>query len=520
MYRTVLKTGALAAFMACSALVSMPAFAAKTELVLGAAAADVGKLDPHFANSTSDRTLVAWIFGGLVRFAPGSTDPSTIEPDLAEKWEHSADKMEWTFHLRKGVQFQQGYGEVTADDVVFSLNKAGKPETSAFATDYAALKSVEAVDPYTVKITLAKAVPSLLGLVSNYSGGFILSKKAYEERGDEFQRRPVGFGPFSLEKIEPSVSIEFKAHDGYFRGKPKLEKIIYRFLNAASARDLAFISGEIDVSAGTTDQKWLARTREVPESVVDIFDPAELTLLHVNRTKKPFDDIRVRQALAYAVNAAQMAQFRGKEFTREVKSVIPSNNLGYTDEAGVVSNDTEKAKALLAEAGYPDGVTIKMLSSQLPSLEQSAQMLQAQVAKAGIKLELEPVEHATWHQMIRKDLSPIVMYGAARFPVADYYLTQFYHSDSIVGKPTAVTNFSHCAAADEQIVAARSEVDPDKQLQLWHEAQKLIVADVCAIPLNETAQVWVRKKSLDWGFELKGSLSLGPLVTEQTHFTD
>ncbi|MBX8828150.1 ABC transporter substrate-binding protein, partial [Ochrobactrum sp. SFR4] len=88
---------------------------------------------------TSDRTLVAWIFGGLVRFAPGSTDPSTIEPDLAEKWEHSADKMEWTFHLRKGVQFQQGYGEVTADDVVFSLNKAGKPETSAFATDYAAL---------------------------------------------------------------------------------------------------------------------------------------------------------------------------------------------------------------------------------------------------------------------------------------------------------------------------------------------------------------------------------------------
>jgi peptide/nickel transport system substrate-binding protein len=161
-----------------------------------------------------------------------------------------------------------------------------------------------------------------------------------------------------------------------------------------------------------------------------------------------------------------------------------------------------------------------MLSSQLPSLEQSAQMLQAQVAKAGIKLELEPVEHATWHQMIRKDLSSIVMYGAARFPVADYYLTQFYHSDSIVGKPTAVTNFSHCAVADEQIVAARSEVDADKQLQLWHEAQKLIVADVCAIPLNETAQVWARKKSLDWGFELKGSLSLGPLVTEQTHFTD
>lgn len=520
MYERFLKTGALATLIACSALVAIPAYAAKTDLVMGAAAADVGKLDPHFANSTSDRTLVAWIFGGLVRFAPGTTDPSTIEPDLAESWEHSDDKMEWTFHLRKDVQFQQGYGEVTADDVVFSLKKAAKPETSAFSTDYAAFKSVEAPDPYTVKITLSKAVPSLLGLVSNYSGGFIISRKAYEERGEEFQRRPVGFGPFTLEKIEPGVSVEFKAHDTYYRGKPKIEKITYRFLNSASARDLAFVSGEVDVSAGTTDQKWLARTREVPDAIVDIFDPAELTLLHINRTKKPFDDIRVRQALSYAVNAAQMAQFRGKEFTREVKSVIPSNNLGYTEEAGIVSNDIAKAKALLTEAGYPDGVTIKMLASQLPSLEQIAQMLQAQVAKAGIKLELEPVEHATWHQMIRKDLSPIVMYGAARFPVADYYLTQFYHSDSIVGKPTAVTNFSHCDVADEQITAARSEVDPEKQIALWQEAQKLIATDVCAIPLNETAQVWVRKKSLDWGFELKGSLSLGPLVTEQTYFTD
>ncbi|MBC2885161.1 polyamine ABC transporter substrate-binding protein [Ochrobactrum sp. CM-21-5] len=520
MYKSVIRGGILAAMLTCTSLVATPVLAAKTDLTLGAAAADVGKLDPHFANSTSDRTLAAWIFGGLVRFAPGSTDPSTIEPDLAESWEHSPDKMEWTFHLRKGVQFHHGYGEVTADDVVFSLTKAAKPETSAFSTDYKAFKTVEAIDPHTVKVTLGEPVPSMLGLVANYAGGFIISKKAYEELGDEFQRRPIGFGPFQLEKIEPGVSVQFKAHDVYFRGKPKLEKVVYRFLNAASARDLAFISGEVDVSAGTTDQKWLQRTREVPDAVVDIFDPAELTVLHINRTKKPFDDIRVRQAFAYAVNGAQMAQFRGQEFTRAGKSVIPSNNLGYTADAGVVSNDNAKAKELLAEAGYPDGVTIKFLSSQLPSLEQSAQMLQAQVAKAGFKLELEPVEHASWHQMIRKDLSPIVMYGAARFPVADYYLTQFYHSASIVGKPTAVTNFSHCSVADEQIVAARSEVDPDKQIELWQEAQKLIVADVCAVPLSETAQVWARKKSLDWGFELKGSMSLGPLVTEQTHFTE
>jgi len=508
------------AALSTTTLVSAPALAAKTELVVGAAAADIGRLDPHFATSTSDRTQAAWIFGALVRFAPGSTDAATIEPDLAESWEFSDDKMEWTFHLRRGVQFHHGFGEVTAEDVVFSLNKARNPESSAFSSDYAAIQSVEAVDPYTVKLTLASPVPSLLGLVANYAGGFVLSKKAYEERGERFQREPVGFGPFQFERIEPGVLVEYSAHEAYFRGSPEIKKIVYRFLSAASARDLAFISGETDVSAGTTDQPWLTRSREIPNTVIDIFDPAELNVLHLNRTMKPFDDIRVRQAFAHAVNAEQIIQFRGPDFTRDNKSVIPSNNLGYTNETGAVSHDATRARELLAEAGYPDGVTVKVLSTQLPSMEQLMQIVQAQVAESGFNLELEPVEHSSWHQMIRQDLSPIVMYSAARFPVADYYLTQFYHSASIVGSPTAVTNFSHCSVADEEIVAARAEVDEAKQIELWHEAQRKIVADVCGVSLSETTQLWVRKNTLDWGFELQGSMSLGPLVTEKTHFTD
>src|SRR5690606_34903966 len=154
-------------------------------------------------------------------------------------------------------------------------------------------------------------------------------------------------------------------------------------------------------------------------------DPAELTVLHINKTQPPFDDIRVRQALAYAVDASRIAQYRGPEFTRVATSVIPSNNLGYTEDNGYMAFNPEKARELLAEAGYPDGLTVKMISSQLPSYESSNQILQAQLEEVGINLELEPVEHATWHQMIRQDLSPLVTYGAARFPVADVYLTQF-----------------------------------------------------------------------------------------------
>ena len=183
-------------------------------------------------------------------------------------------------------------------------------------------------------------------------------------------------------------------------------------------------------------------------------------------------------------------------------------------------HDLEKAKALLAEAGFSNGLTIKMISSQLPNYATMDPVIQAQLAQAGITLDLQPVEHATWHQMIRKDLSPIVEYSASRFPVADTYLTQFYHSNSAIGQPGQVTNFSHCDVADQQIAAARVEIDKEKQTQLWQEAQKLIVENVCAVPLVETAQVWAHNEKLDWGFELKGALGLGPLLTEQASFRD
>ncbi len=514
------KIGLAASVLALAVAAPLPAFAAKTELIFGATAENVGNLDPHYATSTSDRSLVAWVFGGLVRFAPGSTSPASIEGDLAESWEASDDRLVWTFKLRKGVQWQGNYGEVTAEDVMFSLEKARDPKRSAFAGDFKAFKSIEAVDPYTVRIVLSERIPSLLGAVTSYSGGFIISKKAYEERGDNFRRSPIGFGPFRVESITPGQNATFLAHETYFRGKPKLTKVVYRFLSNAAARDLAFAAKEIDTGGGHTDQRWLDRALKTPGIAVDVFDPAELTMLHVNVTKPPFDNPKVRQALAHAVDAAKVVQFRGPTVTRPGKSAVPSADLGFTTDNGLYATDPAKARKLLAEAGYPNGLEVTMLASQLPNLERSAQIIQEQLGEGGFNLKLQPVEHATWHQMIRKDLSPLVLYGAARFPVADNYLTQFFHSSSIIGKPTAIVNFSHCEVADKQIEQARSEPDQKKQIALWEEAQKLIITNVCAVPVIETGSVMVRTEKLNWGYDFKGSMSLGPLITEQTHFVD
>ena len=164
---------------AASALTALSAGTARAEKVLnvGMAAADVGQLDPHKATTTQDKPVVSWIFNGLVRLKPGSAKLEDIEPDLAEKWEASADRMTWTFHLRKGVKFHGNYGELTADDVIYSLQRAGNSKSSSFSGDYASVDSITAPDPLTVVIKLKSPIPSLLGIVANYHGGNIVSKK-------------------------------------------------------------------------------------------------------------------------------------------------------------------------------------------------------------------------------------------------------------------------------------------------------------------------------------------------------
>ncbi len=491
------------------------ALAQKT-LNVGMAAADVGQLDPHKATTTQDKPVVAWIFNGLVRLKPGSAKLEDIEPDLAEKWSTSDDKLTWTFSLRKGVKFHGAYGELTADDVVYSLQRAGSSKTSSFSADYASVDKIEAVDPLTVKITLKSPIPSLLGIVANYHGGNIVSKKAVEERGDNFRINPIGTGPFAFEGYKPNESVTLTAHVNYFRGKPKLDRIVYRFIPSDSSRDLAFEAGELDLLYGRQDQLWVDRMKKKAGVVVDAVPPGELGMISLNMKQKPLDDVRVRRAIAYAVDPDGLAAHKGKSVATAAQSMVPIGYLGQVGAMPMEKRDIAKAKALLAEAGYPNGIQIKSVQTQLPTMLSTMQVVQAQLKEAGIDLQLEVVDHQTFHANIRKDLSQVVYYAAARFPVADVYLTQFFHSKSIVQKPTAVTNFSHCDVADKEIEDARVSADPIKQKALWAEAQKKIADAVCAVPLFEALQVWARSPNVDYGYKFEGALQLGPVITELT----
>ncbi len=509
----------LASTMAITVALAVPA-SAEGVLSVGMAAPDIGQVDPHKATTTQDKPMTGWLFNGLVRFPPGSDDLGALEPDLAESWEKSDDGLEWTFHLREGVKFHHGYGELTAEDVVFSLNRAANPDTSSFSGDYAAFEKVEALDDKTVKITLSAPVPSLLGLVANYHGGNIVSKKAVEELGADFTLKAVGTGPFMVGEYSPQESITFDANPDYFRGKPKLDQIVYRFIPSDSARDLAMQSGELDVVYGRQDQQWIERVSAMDGVSVDVVRPAELQNIHFNMSMPPLDDIAVRKAIATAIDRQQFVDFLGDAIAKPAQSIIPAGNLGFAPQDLVEKGDPAKAKQMLADAGYPDGITLKMIQTSLPSMLSVAQVLQAQLAEAGITLDLEVVDHQTFHANIRKDLSQVVYYSAARFPVADVYLTQFFHPRSIVGTPTAATNFSHCDVAGDEIDAARVEQNAQKQLELWKTAQQKIVDEVCAVPLHEQLIAWAKRDNVDYGYDLKAAMHLGPIINENTTVSD
>lgn len=494
----------------------LTAGAQEKTLRVGINATDISTLDPHRTSSTHEKAVISWIFGGLVRFPPGSADPEKIEGDLAESWQTSSDGLTWTFKLRPGVQFHRNYGEATADDVVYSLNRAADAKRSSFSSTFASFQKVEALDPRTVRITLKTPVPSLLGLVSNYHGGMIVSRKADQELGEGFKLKPVGFGPFEFVEHQTQREVTLKANDKYYRGKPKIARISYKFIASDASRDLALTSGELDLIYGKREQRWVERMKQQPNTKVDVFGPGEFRTLMLNQKIKPLDDKRVREAVARAIDVPQLIKFVGADVVKAGRSVVPPGYSGESDAGWKFPYDLAKAKALLAEAGYPQGITLKAVVSsnnaQLPVME----VVQGQLKRAGITLEMDVVEHTTYHAQIRKDVSAIVFYGAARFPVADAYLTEFYHSRSEIGAPTQVTNFSHCKVADAEIDAARSEADSAKRLALWKTAQEKIHADICGIPLFDLQQVWARRNTLDYGVPLQGALNLVPPIHEKS----
>ena len=469
---------------------------------------DIGTVDPHFAVKIGESPIVRMVYESLLRHPPGEINIEKIEPSLALRWEVAADKLTWTFYLRKGVQWHENYGEFTAEDVKFSMDRLLDPEVgSPFRKNLAAVESVTVMDPYTIQIKTNNVVPDLPALLVDYQAGYIVSKKAVEKLGKDLKYHPVGTGPFQYSSYKPQESFTLAANPNYWRGKPIVNQVVVSFLPENSTRELALRNGEVDAINIPAKQEWIDRLGKAGFDV-NLTAPANMFVLHFNLTKPPLDNTKVRQALCHAISREEIINYLGKDVAKPEYSPLPAGYVGHTDDVVPYEYNPAKAKQLLAEAGLPDGFKMSMNISNSNIYLPPVQVVQEQWKKIGVQLDLNVVDHPTYHKLIRKDLNPVVIYGAYRYPLTgNIYLTQFYHSESIVGKPTAIINFSHYGEAlpgvDKYIDDARFELEVDKQKALWVAAQKQIKKDAVSFPLFTRLYAMAKTKNLDLGFEQK-----------------
>jgi ABC-type transport system substrate-binding protein len=503
-----------------------PAQAQDHVLSIALAARAPGGLNPQQTGLTGgDNWAICQIFDCLVNSTDGTfaITPAEFKPEIAESWESSADAKTWTYKIRKGVKFHKGYGEVTADDVVFSFGRLIDPKiVTSSKAQYRNIDSVEAVDPLTVKFTLKLPDPLFNGASVGTLPASIMSKKAFEEKGpDKFKFDPIGTGPYQVASVDPNSAVMLEANPDYFGGVAATKNLKIQYIADTTARTLAFLSGQVDMIEGARTPGWIPGIKQrAPKTAFDETKPGSFNHLLLNLTKKPLDDIRVRQAIRYTIDNAAIAKAYGELATPMVGMIAPQF-AGSVKVADLPPDlqykpDVAKAKQLLAEAGFPNGVTIPCFTSQREDYAAIMLMIQEQLRAAGIKLDMKIIDHATFHNQTAKDLNTIALNSSSYPPVPTQpLLDQLLSKSEVKPDGSGGTNYSHYGVAmpgvDDLLIKANGEPDFDKRITLVQEIEKQVLKDLPDLGIITLSYVVARNPRVDLGFPVKSGYAYWPL---------
>jgi peptide/nickel transport system substrate-binding protein/oligopeptide transport system substrate-binding protein len=447
-------------------------------------------LDPAFVTDIYGGLVVRQIFDGLVQFDAHLN----VMPAIAEFWEASQDGRTWTFALRRGVKFHHGR-EVTAYDVVYSFTrlldpKRPGPVTELFqhiqgATEFMqgktqGVKGLRVVDRYTFQMVLEEPLAPILAALG-LPNAAIVPQEEVERLGERFGRAPVGAGPFKFVRWEPNQEIVLAANDDYYEGRPFLDAVVFRISVGGKfeAMFAEFLRGNLDetiIPGGKTeevrtDQRYRPYQR---------FRKPTLNLLYIgfNTRLKPFDDQYVRQAFNYAVNKEAIVREITKGGALTAIGALPPGMPGYDPDLQGYYYHPEKAKRLLAEAGYPDGAGFPVVElwsvHQAENTKAELAAYQKYLADLGVPVEIHYApDWPTYKAMLQQGKLP--MFRLARFadiPDPDNFLAPMLDSAS----PTNYT-FYRNPLVDRLLRQGRGEIDDAQRIALYREVERVVMDD-------------------------------------------
>lgn len=451
-------------------------------------------LDPALIADTYGFTVAQQIFDGLVQY-DGSL---TIIPAIAQSWKGSRDGLNWLFFLRKGVKFHNGR-EVVADDVVYSFTRILDPKTNSKAAEVflkvkgakefvegraKTVQGLHALDRYTVQIELAEAsAPFVASLAMGYIK--IVPREAIEELGPAFGLRPVGTGPFKFIRWKKDEEIVLEANQDYYAGRPFLDRLEYKIF-PGHQMDTMFASF---VSGGLEDTFIPASELERVQSN-DRYQFVRRPILGVrffgiNTSEGPLANRMVRQAFSHAIDREALVRDINRNRYKPGSSFLPPGTYGYDPQSRPYPFDPQRARVLLAKAGYPTGkgLPVFQLWSSVKSadIEREHEAVQRYLADVGIRVEIHyNTNWPSFNSQVYEGKFPIFRYGwVADVPEPDNFLYRLFHSQS----RNNLTRY-HNERVDRLLDRARAEQAYLKRIELYREAERLIMEDSPVIPLN------------------------------------
>ena len=437
------------------------------EITVGIAQDLDESLDPHLAVAAGTKEVMFNVFEGLMK----PTSDGDLTPAIAESYTLSDDQKTYTFTLRQGVKFHNGE-TVTADDVVYSIQRcadatAGEPLVPAFK----AIESVEKVDDQTVAITLKAPDNEFLAY---------LTTAILPADYDQQDTAPVGTGPFKFVSWELGGDVVLEAFEDYWGGAPAVKRVIFRTIPEALNRTIGLETGEVDLAydLGITDLESLADNA----SVTTLTSPSTTVwYVGMNVQKAPFDNEKVRQAVAYALDPQGYIDlvFSG-EATPANYTMLPPSVDGYVSDCSDYSCNVEKAKELLAEAGYPDGFSTTLWCSDTQVMRDSAVVIQEQLRQVGINAEVKTLESGQFQSETGNGAHDMFIMSKTSID-PDSMLRSMYHTEAL--GPSGNRCFWTTPEVDALIDEASTTTDTEHAMELYAEIQSKVAEAAPLVPM-------------------------------------